>query len=158
MGTDPDFPRAGLWRRLAALLYDCFLVGAIWMLLGYVVELVAGTDSNRLVDGRVQTDPVVDAILFSLMLLSAAGFYIWFWTRNGQTLGMLAWRMQLQSTRGGPVSWHQGLLRCVAAWPSFFLLGIGYLWMYFDGDGDAFHDKLSQTRVVVLPKSASLIK
>ncbi|SVC33493.1 uncharacterized protein METZ01_LOCUS286347, partial [marine metagenome] len=28
-------PRAGLWRRIAALLYDGFLIAAIWVLLGF---------------------------------------------------------------------------------------------------------------------------
>ena len=40
-----DFPVAGLWRRLAALLYDGFLVAAIWMVLGYLIQFAFGTDT-----------------------------------------------------------------------------------------------------------------
>ncbi|MEQ8956155.1 MAG: RDD family protein [Gammaproteobacteria bacterium] len=158
MTTTPPLPRAGLWRRLAALLYDGFLVAAIWMLLGYLVQLVAGTEGNRLVDGRVQTDPVMDVIIFSLMLISAAGFYIWFWTRSGQTLGMLAWRMKLLNHNDQLVDTRQGLIRWLAAWPAFFCAGIGFLWLYVDQQGDALHDIASGSKVVVLPKSDSLLQ
>lgn len=147
------FPRAGLMRRLAALLYDGFLVAAIWMMLGFVLQLFVGTDSNQLVDGVVQTDPIVDAVLFSIMLISGSGFYIWFWTRSGQTLGMIAWRIKTVALDDSLINLRQGLIRYVAAWPSFFLFGIGFLYLYIDGDGDAAHDKLSNSKVILLPKS-----
>lgn len=144
---------AGLWRRLAALLYDGFLVAAIWFVLGYVVQAFAGTDSNQLVDGQVQTDPVVDSILFLLMMGSALGFYLWFWIKSGQTLGMIAWRLRLETAGGGLITVRQGLLRWLLAWPSFFMLGLGYFWLYLDPNGDALHDRFSGTRVLLLPKS-----
>ena len=43
-----DFPVAGLWRRLAALLYDGFLVAAIWMVLGYLIQFAFGTEPTSL--------------------------------------------------------------------------------------------------------------
>jgi uncharacterized RDD family membrane protein YckC len=146
-------PRAGLMRRLAALLYDAFLVAAIWMFLGFILQLFVGTQTNQLVDGIVQTDPLLNNILFLLMVVSAAGFYIWFWTRSGQTLGMIAWKIKLESRDGGLISPAQGLIRFLVAWPGFFMFGLGFLWLYIDPLGDTVHDKLSNSRVVLLPKS-----
>lgn len=146
------YPRAGLLRRLAALLYDGFLVAAIWMFIGFAMQLLVGPDTSQLVDGVVQTDPVLDVILFILMLASCSGFYIWFWTKSGQTLGMIAWRIKVESLDGGLISINQGLIRFAAAWPAFFLFGLGYLWMYMDRDRDAVHDKLSHSKVSLLPK------
>jgi uncharacterized RDD family membrane protein YckC len=146
-------PRAGLFRRLAALLYDAFLVAAIWMLLGFIVELIVGPDTNQLVDGHVQTNPVIDNILFLGMLVSCSAFYLWFWTRSGQTLGMIAWRMKLVDDQNNLINWRQGLIRLVAAWPAFFLLGLGYLWLFVDPNGDAAHDRISRTKVLIVPKS-----
>lgn len=140
-------------RRLAALLYDGFLVAAIWMVLGFVMQLVVGTESNQLVDDVVQTDPLLDAILFTIMVASSSGFYIWFWTKSGQTLGMIAWRIKVESLDGGLIDFRQGVIRYIAAWPAFFLLGLGYLSLYLDSNGDATHDKLSRSKVVLLPKS-----
>lgn len=148
-----NLPRAGLLRRLAALLYDGFLVVAIWFLLGYLMQLFVGPDTNRLVDGQVQTDPLLDSILFPMMVLSAIGFYTWFWMQSGQTLGMIAWRLRTESTQGGLINLRQALLRWSLAWPAFLLLGAGYLWLYLDPNGDALHDRLSGTKVVLLPKS-----
>jgi len=149
-----SFPRAGLLRRLAALLYDGFLVVAIWMLLGLLVQLIAGPDTSILVDGKVQTDPVLDVIVFTLMMVSSALFYVWFWTRSGQTLGMIAWRIKVEKVQGGLISPVQGLIRFVAAWPAFFCLGLGYLWLYLDADRDAVHDKLSGSKVVLVNKES----
>ncbi|MFB0987880.1 MAG: RDD family protein [Gammaproteobacteria bacterium] len=146
-------PTAGLMRRLAALLYDGFLVVAVWMVLGFILQLIVGTQSNKLVDGVVQTDPLLDALLFTIMVASGSGFYIWFWTKSGQTLGMIAWRIKLESLDGGLINFKQGVIRYIAAWPAFFLLGLGYLSIYLDSNGDAAHDKVSRSKVVVLPNS-----
>ncbi len=139
-------------RRMAALLYDGFLVAAIWMLLGFAVQLLVGPDTNQLVDGVVQTDPVLDTIIFIMMLASGSGFYIWFWIKSGQTLGMIAWRIKLEALDGGLISVQQGLIRYLCAWPAFFLIGLGYLWIYIDKNGDAIHDRISRSKVVLLPK------
>ena len=138
---------------MAALLYDAFLVASIWMLMGFILQLFVGPDTSQLVDGRVQTDPVLSNILFVMMVASCSGFYIWFWTHSGQTLGMMAWRIKLVQLDGSLILARQGVVRFLAAWPSFFLFGIGYLWLYFDAHGDTLHDKLSNTVVVVVPKS-----
>ena len=149
-----DLLPAGLFRRLGALLYDSFLVAAIWMLLGFIVQLIAGVGTSVLVDGRVQTDPFLDKVVFCLMVFSSLGFYLWFWCKSGQTLGMLAWRIKLVDRQGGLVNPRQGLYRWLLAWPSFFLLGAGYLWLLVDPKGDALHDRLSATRVLRQPKAA----
>ena len=147
------YPRAGLFRRLASILYDGIIVGAIWMLFGFIMQLVVGPDTSELVDGRVRTDPVLGNILFFLMLTSCAAFFGWFWTRSGQTVGMLAWRIKVVDRDGGPVSVRQAAVRLLLAWPAFCLLGLGYLWLFVDAEGDALHDKISGTRVVVVPKA-----
>ena len=87
------------------------------------------------------------------MLASGSGFYIWFWTKSGQTLGMIAWRIKVESLDGGLMDFKQGVIRYIAAWPAFFLFGLGYLSIYLDSNGDAVHDKVSRSKVVVLPKS-----
>jgi uncharacterized RDD family membrane protein YckC len=152
-----ELPRAGLLRRLAALLYDMFLVAAIWFCLGYLLLFVFGLfadNTSRLVDGQVVTHPVLSALQFIMMLSTSAGFYLWFWNRSGQTLGMIAWRIRALQLDNQPITLRQGLIRWLAAWPSFWLGGIGYLWMYVDKRHDAVHERLSQTKTVLLPKHA----
>ena len=112
-------------RRLAALLYDSFLVVAVWFVIAFMLQRIVGTQSNKLIDGVVQTDPLLDALLFTIMVTSGSGFYIWFWTKSGQTLGMIAWRIKLESLDGGLINFKQGMIRYIAAWPAFLLLGLG---------------------------------
>lgn len=147
------YPKAGLMRRLAALLYDSFLVAAIWMLIGFCIQLLTGPETNQLIDGRVQTDPTLSRITFALMVISASSFYVWFWTKSGQTLGMVSWRLKVVSEDGSLLSVPQAILRFLLAWPAFFFFGAGYLWMYLDSSRDALHDKYSRSIVVVVPKS-----
>ena len=150
---EKDFPRAGLLRRMAALLYDIFLVVAIWFLLGYLVQFFLGTENNQIINGQIETDPFIDNLLLLLMMSSCIFFYGWFWTKSGQTLGMLAWRLRVESTNGTLISLKQVVIRWCAAWPAFFIFGVGYFWIYIDNKGDAFHDKASRSKVVVIPKS-----
>ena len=151
--AERELPRAGLLRRLAALLYDMFLVAAIWMLLGFILQLIIGTDNNQIIDGQVITDPMVNNLLFFLMLTSSFSFYCWFWMRSGQTLGMLAWRLRADSLDGGRLKMSQAIVRFSIAWPAFLLLGTGFLWLYLDKQGDTIHDKVSRSKIVIVPKS-----
>ena len=144
--------KAGLLRRLAALLYDAFLVFAIWMVLGYGIQFLLGTETNQVVDGKPVTSLFADVLYFLMELGTASTFYIWFWRRTGQTLGMIAWRIQAVSADGKLMTMRQALLRFALAWPSFWCAGIGYLWIYVDKNHDALHDKYSGTQVLLLEK------
>ena len=35
---------------------------------------------------------------------------------------------------------------------AFWLAGIGYFWLYLDKNNDALHDKMSETKVILMPK------
>lgn len=152
--TDDRPVKAGLLRRLAALLYDGFLVFSLWMILGYAIQAILGVETNQVVDGKPVTSTFADILYFTMEAASASTFYIWFWRRTGQTLGMIAWRIKATSADGSVMTMQQAAIRFVLAWPSFFCFGIGFLWLYFDKNHDALHDKLSGTQVLLLPKSA----
>ena len=79
-------------------------------------------------------------------------FFGWFWTRSGQTLGMQAWRLRVQQPDGSAIGWRQALIRMGGAVLSGLCLGAGYWWALFDRDRCTWHDRLSGTRVVLLPK------
>lgn len=152
-----SLPRAGLPRRLAALLYDMFLVLSIWFIFGYAIIGIYGLfgdNTSQLVDGEVVTPWLLSVLQFVMMVTTMVSFYIWFWLRTGQTLGMIAWRIRALDVNNQPMSLHQALIRYVLAWPSFWCLGIGYLYMYANKDRDALHEKFSRTKTVLLPKDA----
>ncbi len=134
---------AGPLRRLGALLYDFMLTAALWMVVGAIAVGLNGGEA---------TDPSRPALLQSILFIITFMFFAFFWTRNGQTLGLLAWRLRVQTPEGLALSWWQALLRFMAAGLSIAALGLGYLWMFVDRDGLSLHDRLSGTCVVELPK------
>jgi len=152
-----SLPNAGLMRRVAAMFYDSLLLFAIGMSVSALfVALRVLIESEDVVraDVRAVSGPVLQNALMLSVSMAIALFYGWFWTRSGQTLGMQAWRLRLQRVDGGLLSWRQSITRMAAALLSWLCLGAGYWWLLFDRDGCTWHDRLSKTRVVLLPKKA----
>ena len=143
---------APLWRRLAAMLYDSFLIFAIWIIVAFLVLSAFGIDEARTLDGEaVVLDPLYRATLFAAMLISSFLFFGWFWTHSGQTLGMQAWRIKVQKPDGAPISWRQVALRYGTAPFSLLLFGLGYLCMLFDPQRRTVPDRISGSQVVRVP-------
>lgn len=140
----PDQP-PGLRRRLAAMAYDALLLTGIFMLASLpFVTYAAGPPAGTLL-----------RIGFQLYLMLVAFlFFGWFWVRNGQTPGMLAWRLKLVQRDGAPVTWPLAAKRFAAALLSWACLGLGFLWVLVDRDQLAWHDRMSGTRLRLLPKSS----
>ncbi|MBA2781212.1 RDD family protein [Billgrantia kenyensis] len=142
---------AGLARRLGAMIYDAFLVAAIWILLTVLhvafVRYVMGLGPEEVGAGEAQR-----LVLQLLLLAGAFVFFAFFWMRGGMTLGMQAWRLRVQTLDGYTITQVQCLVRYLVAWVSLAAFGLGYLWILFDREGRSWPDIASGTRVVVLPK------
>ncbi len=139
--------RAGLLRRLAAMFYDSLLLLALLMIASALFLPLTGGEA---IDPH--TRPAV-AVAYRLVLLAlVAGFFGLFWTRRGQTLGMATWRLRVEREDGRLLTWSDTLRRLGAALLSLLPLGLGFAWVLFDPERRAWHDRLTRTRVVVLPK------
>lgn len=151
--TQAAFGGAPIWRRFAALVYDCLLLAALSMVYaGLAVLVYVAATGNR---GEAYT-PMFDGPLFQLGWFAViAAFYCYFWQHGGQTLGMRAWRLQLVSTDGSAASLHQCLVRCCTGPFALGLAGLGYWWALVEPGHHCLHDRLSQTVVRVLPKAAA---
>ena len=141
-------PSPSLLRHLLAMVYDALLVTALVFVV-YALALgiqvaVSGPENNVL-------PPLLGRTLF---VLSVTGFYCAFWMRSGQTLGMQTWRIRLVSSDGAPLRLSQLLLRCAGAAVSLVFLGLGYWWKLVDRNRWYWHDYLSGTHLVLLPKSS----
>lgn len=128
------------------MLYDALLVLALIavvnaLALGIVVQVTAGEQQ------------VLHAHLVQLLTaLSVVGFFSVFWLNGGQTLGMQAWRIKLVDFQGRPPTAGKALLRCLGAFLSAACLGLGYLWCLIDHNNRYWHDYLSRTQLILLPK------
>jgi uncharacterized RDD family membrane protein YckC len=146
MTENEKAPSPSLLRRLTAMLYDSFLVIALvavvnGLALGLVVKVSGG-------DQQLLGAHVVQAVT----VLCIVSFFTLFWRKNGQTLGMQAWRIKVVDSQGRPPNALKAILRCFGASLSAACLGLGYLWCLVDRNGRYWHDYLSGTELVLLPK------
>lgn len=154
--TSQQTPNAGLPRRLAALLYDSLLAFAVLALATLLPALLIGEHTPASVDNEQvihELNPMLSGVGFQLYLMAVlACYFSWFWHQHGQTLAMQAWRLRIEAADGGKPDWRQCLIRLLAACLSIACLGLGYWWILFNSERLSWHDRLSKTRIVQLPK------
>ncbi len=146
--TQEKRPSPSLLRHLVSMVYDALLVIALI----FVVNGLALGLTVQLGDGEQEVlNPHIGQALFVVCLV---GFYSAFWLKSGQTLGMQAWRIKLVGIGGESPTFAQALKRCAGAALSASCLGLGYLWKLIDRNGRYWHDYLSGTELILLPKSS----
>jgi uncharacterized RDD family membrane protein YckC len=123
-------PRAGFWIRMAALAIDGVLVGVI----------VAIFDSPE-----------------PLWLLALAVYGALMWKLKGTTIGNIVCGIRLVRRDGGPINWDTAIVRALGCFLSLVVAGLGFLWIVFDPERQAWHDKIAGTLVVRAPKGESLV-
>jgi uncharacterized RDD family membrane protein YckC len=140
--------RAGFGRRLAALVYDGFLLVALLMI--FTAGALFFTHGAAVVPATA--GGWVYAYRAGLVLV-IAGYYVLNWLRSGQTLGMRAWRLRTVSDSGHTLSLSAAILRVCFGFIAWAPAALGVLWLYWDPEHLALHDRLSRSRVLYLPRS-----
>jgi uncharacterized RDD family membrane protein YckC len=133
----------GLLRRLAAIIYDALLVGALLFLVTIPFIALRGGEPVEIGDNMIYR-VVLAAVIYA--------FFVGFWTRPGRTLGMQSWGLQLETPEGTKPTCTQASLRFFAAILSWAPCGLGFLWQLWDKDSLTWHDRISGTRLVYYPK------
>jgi len=128
----------GLLLRLAAILYDGLLVLAL-VFLGTLPLVVLNAG---------EAVPAHTGWYRLWLLAIVGGYFVFFWVRGAETLGMKSWRIMIVGRDGGPVTVRRATLGAGAAVLSWLPCGAGFLWSVVDRDGLAWHDRLSGTKLV----------
>lgn len=152
--------RAGFIRRLLAMIYDTLVATAVGMCAAMVmkVTLVVMLKNGTLdLQGYAEPADLIQASFGYKLLIQTwvglwiAGFFLWFWRRGGQTLGMRAWRLRIYSTVEEPMTWPRLFIRLFAS-----LGGLGTLLVLFDfKNKQSLQDRLAKTEVLKLSKEAN---
>lgn len=157
MTTQHTYQPASLMRRLAALLYDGLIILAIEMLAGGLIvaileALVAAGIMNygsyQDVSDLLARHPLWSYVYTAYLGSVWIGFFVYFWTKAGQTLGMRAWKLRIQNADGRLITTKQALVRVGTS-----CFGLANLFVPFNSKKRGFHDIWAKTDVVVLPKS-----
>ena len=125
------WPRAGFWWRLFALLLDLLLVSVVVRIL-------------------VPRDLDMGPPFFLVWLL----YHLVLWAWKGATVGGLILRLRVVRRDGGPVDFATALVRTLAAFVSALPLFLGFIWVAWDREKQAWHDKIAGTLVVRMPPEA----
>jgi len=149
------FPRAGFRRRFGGWFYDFLLAIAVYM--------VAGAASFGIFYSLIQFGIInmagyqhdIDVLLNNAgykyinevwKLSWVVFFFVYFWAKSGQTLGMRAWRLRVQNQDGSLISIKTGLKRILPT-----LLGLGNLMVLVDRKNKlSLQDRLTKTEVVCI--------
>jgi uncharacterized RDD family membrane protein YckC len=81
------------------------------------------------------------------------GMYVW----KSSTLGQIVLNLQVQKRDGSSLvaDYSGALIRALSSLLSLIPLGLGFIWILFNRDLEAWHDKISETYVVQLNPSAT---
>jgi uncharacterized RDD family membrane protein YckC len=176
--THQALPPAGLISRWGAIISDSLVVFGLLALstLFLFVPVLSALGKKAMTPSEVGW--MWSITYFAVMMSVWFGFYGYFWTRSGQTIGMRAWRVRVESDQGTLITWSQALKRwllSIAPWlpclllmmaaeqvgsialkyvgQAASLLGVvAWLIMYADPKRLTWHDQLSTSRVIKLPK------
>jgi uncharacterized RDD family membrane protein YckC len=134
-GSGPSGPRAGFWRRVAALLIDSIVVGIGEVILIAILSKSVG-------------------IAYVLTTLLSWGYYTYFeGGARGQTVGGMALGIRvIDLDGGGPIGYGRGFVRQLVKIISGLVFGLGYLWMLWDREKQTWQDHAVNS--VVVPVSA----
>ncbi len=130
MPVTAALPRAGFWIRMGALLIDALLIGFATHVL----------------------HPI-----FHLHLLGLAIYGAVMWKLRGTTVGGIVFDLRVVRLDGREVDWETAIIRALSCFLSLAVAGLGFFWIAFDADHQAWHDKIAGTVVVRVPKGASLV-
>ncbi len=144
--TTEELISAPLWRNLLAMVYDLFLIMPLLMANAFIWVMIYGPTASA------QVAAVPAWLLQSTSAVIVIGFYAVFWLKSGQTLGMQAWRIKLTDEHGHVVDFRTAITRACWATLSLVAFGLGYWWALWDSNKSRWHDRLSNTRLIVVPK------
>ncbi|WP_343034674.1 RDD family protein [Alteromonas ponticola] len=153
-----NLKRASFFKRLLAMIYDTLVATAVGMCAAMVIIVtLVVLFHNGVLDMGDYAQPA-DAIQASWQIKLIVqiwvvgwivGFFLWFWKRGGQTIGMRAWRLKIYNTQDTPITWTRLVLRLIAS-----LGGLGTFWVLLDyKNKQSLQDRVAGTEVLQLTKT-----
>ena len=92
-----------------------------------------------------------------LGFLIALAYFTGMWAWKGTTIGGIVIGLKVARVDGEPVTFAVALVRALAAAFSIVVLFLGFLWIAWDAERQAWHDKIAGTVVLKLPRGTPLV-
>ena len=126
------------FRLFAACVYELLLLLALWMLCTWVFVSLFGDATSHYKRTFLQ--------LF-LWLVTGA-YFVWCWTKTGQTLATKTWKIKLVNQQNINLNKRQATIRYALASASILACGLGFIWALVDKDRLFLHDRLLKMRFI----------
>jgi uncharacterized RDD family membrane protein YckC len=120
-------PKAGFWIRFAAGLIDWIILSLLGAALRAIAGGAAGTQMGTLL-----------LIAYSVLLIGGPG----------QTVGMMVLGIMVVATDGSKAGYLRAFIRWLGSILSALVLYLGFLWIAWDPQKQAWHNKIAGTYVV----------
>jgi uncharacterized RDD family membrane protein YckC len=128
-------------ERVISGVIDLVFVGFIQLTLFYL--------TTHLVAQRVGALPSSALVAMGLVgAVMAAGYFLFFWSLSGQTLGKLLTGSRVVDRRGGALGFGRAALRLVATLVAALPLGAGFIGLWTDPERRGWHDRIAGTKVI----------
>ena len=125
-------------RLSAACIYELILLFALWMLCTWIFVRLFG-----------QATPPYKRLQLQLCLWLVTGaYFIWCWSKTGQTLATKTWKIRLINQQNSALSIKQAIIRYAMASLSILICGLGFIWILVDKEGLFLHDRLLKSRFI----------
>jgi uncharacterized RDD family membrane protein YckC len=151
-------PNASLVKQLLGMLYDSLLIAALLFL---ATAILLPFNQGEAVSG----------LFYNFYLLMVVFlFYVGFWGKSGQTLGMKVWKIRIITDYGTNPTWPISFLRLTAAvFPPLCFFALNYYFVLLENSRlvaavmagffllgylnrlispYTWHDRISQTRII----------
>ena len=102
-----EWQAPSLRRRFACLLYESLLLFGVTLLSGFLGTLALKITGTASATSYYTIMQIVGVSVWGL-------YFVWFWTRHGQTLPMQTWRIKLVTTQGELLGIGHALVRYAA--------------------------------------------
>ena len=156
---------AAPWLRIAAMVYEAVLL--------FGVAFAGGLVAMALTGGAAPLDEGRRIVMQLVVFLLIGAYFVWCWTRFGQTLALRTWKLAVVDGQGRPPSPGRALARYVLSWHLFvpgllyiallnpgrygalaaLVIGLALLLLplWVDPQRRLLHDRLTDTRVIRSP-------
>lgn len=101
----PDTPPA-LMRRLASFIYEGVVLFGVVFVAGWLYSTL--TQQRHALQGQHG----LQAFLFMVLGI----YFVWFWSRGGQTVAMRAWHLRVVDLQGRGLTQTRALMRYLLSW------------------------------------------
>lgn len=142
-GGEP-FPGIGLasvFERLFSGFIDIAFVSLIQLTLFYLTTHLVAQRLGALPGSALSAMGLVGAVL-------AAGYFLFFWSLSGQTLGKLLMGSRVVDRRGGALGFGRAALRLAGTLLAILPLGAGFVGLLTDPERRGWHDRIAGTKVI----------